>query len=285
MPQEPIGLIGAGLLGSALAERFVGAGYRVLGFDSAPERRAALRESGGEPAACAGDVAASSRCVVLSLPHSGIVSSVLDEIVPRLPRDALVVDTTTGDPVQSVGFHQRLEAAGAHYLEAAVGGSSRQVRACEAIVIAGGRLEDFDSCADLFACFATRTFHAGPSGHGARMKLVLNLVLGLNRAVLAEGLAFAEAYGLRPAEALEILKAGPAYSRVMDTKGAKMLARDFTPEARLSQHLKDVRLILAAGGGCGARLPLSTLHAELLAALESEGMGGLDNSAVLKYFL
>jgi 2-hydroxy-3-oxopropionate reductase len=78
------------------------------------------------------------------------------------------------------------------------------------------------------------------------MKLVVNLVLGLNRAVLAEGLAFSRACGFDPNDALRILAAGPAYSRAMDMKGRKMLDEEFSPQARLSQHLKDVRLILAA---------------------------------------
>ena len=116
------------------------------------------------------------------------------------------------------------------------------------------------------------------------MKLVMNLVLGLNRAVLAEGLEFARACGLDPYTALDILKAGPSYSRAMDTKGTRMLNEDFEPEARLSQHLKDVRLILAAGARAGAHLPLSQIHRELLEAAEEAGFGQSDNCAVIKAF-
>ena len=76
------------------------------------------------------------------------------------------------------------------------------------------------------------------------MKLVVNLVLGLNRAVLAEGLALARACGLDPSAALEILRAGPAASRVMDVKGAKMLSGDFTPQARLAHDTRDAQNIL-----------------------------------------
>ena len=112
------------------------------------------------------------------------------------------------------------------------------------------------------------------------MKLVTNLVLGLNRAALAEGLAFAESLGLDPAATLGVLRDSMAYSRIMDTKGPKMIARDFIPEARLSQHLKDVRLILKSGG----TLPLSTLHRDLLEQLENAGHGELDNSAIIKAF-
>lgn len=113
------------------------------------------------------------------------------------------------------------------------------------------------------------------------MKLVTNLVLGLNRAALAEGLAFAESLGLDPAMALAVLRESMAYSRIMDTKGPKMVARNFTPEARLSQHLKDVRLIREAAARVGRSLPLSTEHQRLLELAESLGLGDHDNSAIL----
>jgi 3-hydroxyisobutyrate dehydrogenase-like beta-hydroxyacid dehydrogenase len=114
------------------------------------------------------------------------------------------------------------------------------------------------------------------------MKLVTNLVLGLNRAVLAEGLVFAEATGLSREEALKVLLNSPAYSRTMDAKGPKMVQGDFTPEARLAQHIKDVRLILAEAERGGASLPLSAVHLDLLEAAEAAGLGDLDNSAVIR---
>jgi 3-hydroxyisobutyrate dehydrogenase-like beta-hydroxyacid dehydrogenase len=116
------------------------------------------------------------------------------------------------------------------------------------------------------------------------MKLVVNLVLGLNRAVLAEGLSFAQACGIDPAVALEVLAAGPAFSRVMDAKGKKMIARDFEPQARLSQHLKDVHLILAEAAKHNAKTPLSELHRALLEALDAAGFGGEDNAAIVRAF-
>ena len=281
---DPLGLIGLGLLGSALAERFLGAGFRVVGFDIQTERRENLCRLGGDAVTSAALVAANCRRVVLCLPDSEIAAAVLAEAGPHLGPGAIVVDTSTGEPEQMEALGRGLRERGLEYLDATVGGSSRQVRASQAIVMAGGDAEAFARCRDLFACFAPRAFHLGPCGSGARMKLVVNLVLGLNRAALAEGLAFAAACGVDPAVALEVLKAGVSYSRVMETKGPKMLAADFTPEARLSQHLKDVCLILAAGERCGARLPLSGLHRKLLERLEAAGLGAADNCAIIEAF-
>lgn len=282
--QETVGIIGLGLVGSALAERLLGAGYAVSGYDIRPEQTEQLRALGGSGEASAGAVAAVCRRVILSLPTSDVAGNVLHSIRPRLAGGAIVVDTTTGEPEESAAFGSFLAESGAAYLDATVAGSSRQVREGQAIAICGGESKVFDECGDLFECCFANAYHVGPCGSGARMKLVVNLVLGLNRAVLAEGLCFASACGIDPQRALEILKAGPAYSRAMDTKGRKMLERDFTPEARLSQHLKDVRLILGLGARNGARLPLSSLHRELLERAEAAGFGASDNSAIIQAF-
>ena len=125
-------------------------------------------------------------------------------------------------------------------------------------------------------------FHTGPAGTGAKMKLVTNLVLGLNRAALAEGLAFAESIGLDPALSLAVMRGSFAYSRIMDTKGERMIRGDFAADARLSQHLKDVRLIVDIGRHAGLPMPLSAAHREVLEEAETAGYGELDNSAIIK---
>ena len=275
-----IGLIGAGLLGSALAERFLAAGFAVKGFDPHPERMAELAALGALRAQSAADAAAFGNIVVLCLPDSQIAKAILIEIAAHVQLK-LVVDTTTGEPADA-----EANALVAHrYIDATIAGSSQQVRQGEALVMAGGATEDIAACQSLFASFSPRVFHVGACGAGARMKLVVNLVLGLNRAALAEGLAFAEAMGVDPAQALEVLQASPAYSTAMDRKGTKMLRRDWAPEARLRQHHKDVRLILAAGKQSGIALPLSEVHERLLHQAEDAGFADADNSAILEAFL
>jgi 3-hydroxyisobutyrate dehydrogenase-like beta-hydroxyacid dehydrogenase len=281
---ETIGLIGVGLLGSAMAERFLKSGYGVLGFDIVPARLAELERMGGKATESNAHVAKQCRRIVLSLPHSGVVKTVLDEVEPHLASGAIVIDTSTGDPEEMAGFGARLAKHGVYYVDATVGGSSKQTRARDVIAMCGGDARVWPECEKLLASFARKSFYLGPCGAGARMKLVNNLVLGLNRAVLAEGLTFAEACGVDPAKALEVLASGSAYSRVMDVKGQKMLKRDYSLEARLSQHLKDVRLILAAGQRNGAKLPLSALHRKLLEDAEAAGYGEQDNSAVIEVF-
>ncbi len=280
-PAETIGLVGVGLLGQALASRFVAAGLSVIGWDVRPEARRAVVELGGAAAESAAD-ALGCRRVVLCLPDDGVVAGVLEESGEALPLGATVIDTTTGDPLRQANTGSLLAERGIAYLDATVGGSSRHVREGIAVVMAGGNAEAFDACRDLFASFSSQAIHVGECGSGSKMKLVVNLVLGLNRAALAEGLALARGFDLEPGLALQCLQAGPAWSRAMDDKGEKMIEGRFEPQARLSQHLKDVKLILEAGQESGVRLPLSRLHRQVLEAVEAAGFGEDDNSAVIR---
>ena len=282
---QAVGLVGIGLVGSALAERLLAGGFRVVGHDIVAEKCEHLAALGGEAAASSAEAAAKAPRVILSLLTSDVVREVIGGPGGVLEADPLprtIIDTTTGDPEASESMAARLAERGIAYLDATIVGSSKQIGEGEGVFLVGGEAEPLEECADLFQALSRKVFHVGPSGAGARAKLVVNLVLGLNRAALAEGLAFGEAIGLEPARVLPLLMSTMAYSRIMDTKGPRMVEGDFTPEARLAQHRKDVALILEQARKHGQALPLSEEHLRLLDAAIAAGDGELDNSAVVR---
>lgn len=281
-PDSTVGLLGLGLLGAVLAARLRDGGFRVVGYDPVAARLEEFRRGGGVPAANAAEVMNGAARVVLSLPSHHEVKALLHENESAVRPGLIIIDTTTGDPATAEALARDLAARGVTYLDATISGSSAQVRAGTAVMMVGGERAAYGACADIFARLGCETFHTGAPGSGAKMKLATNIVLGLNRAALAEGLAFARGLGLDAAQALAIMRAGPAYSRIMDGKGEKMLTGDFTPEARLSQHLKDVRLILEQGRAAGLPMTLSAAHREILEAAEAAGLGPLDNSALIR---
>ncbi len=283
--RTPVGLIGVGLLGTAIAERLLEHGHAVLGFDGDASRREQLSKLHGRVATSASDVFRECQTILLSLPDSGIAAQVLEECQSVFQDNPIVIDTTTGDPDEMAAAAERLRGLGVNYVEATVAGSSRQLRAGTATLFVGGDEESIASVQPLLDVLSRAWVFLGPAGSASRFKLVHNLLLGLHRAVLAEGLCFAESLGFPPATALEILKETPAMSAVMETKGAKMVCRDWQPEARLSQHLKDVRLILALAEQSGINTPLSRVHRELLELAEQLGFGDADNSAILEAYL
>jgi 3-hydroxyisobutyrate dehydrogenase-like beta-hydroxyacid dehydrogenase len=262
------GVIGMGLMGSAVM-KMTGAGR---GWDVDVSRCI--------NAPTANDVFEHCDVIFLCLPNSNIVRSVLD--AAALKPGQILIDTTTGDPGEMAALGAELKAQNAHYLDATVSGSSAQLLQRDVLVMVGGDVDVFEQCRAWFDLFAREVVHVGPCGSGAKMKLVTNLVLGLNRAALAEGLAFAQQLDLDLAQTLDVMRRSMAYSRIMDTKGEKMIAQDFAPQAKLSQHLKDVRLMLAASK---LPLPLSETHRQLLEKAEALGYGEADNSAVIQAIL
>lgn len=277
---SPIGLIGIGLMGTVLASRMLKSGRSVCGWDRNPDQCLILKQNGG---VVADDIAAVfTHCdrILLSLPSHETVAEVLKLAENNLRSSQMIIDMSTGDPDAAVTQSNTLAARGIHYVDATVSGSSEQLKQGQAVILVGATDEAFQQCRDLLQIQAEKIFHTGLPGSGARMKLVTNLVLGLNRAALAEGLCFADVLGLDLEQTLHLLKESMSYSRIMDTKGEKMIRRDFTPQARLSQHLKDVRLIQTAAGP-NSCLPLTEVHRELLERAERMGLGDKDNSAIL----
>ncbi len=278
----PIGLIGLGLMGSEIAKRLLQAGHGVLGFDLDPNRRIELATAGGQVADENDDVWQQCERVILSLPNDSIAREVL--LAATLRSGQLIMDTTTGAPEAASELAENCAQKGIEFVDATISGSSAHLASGQAVILVGATEQGWNEAREILQALASECIHVGPPGAGARMKLVTNLVLGLNRAALAEGLAFAKAQGLDLELTLRLFRATPAYSRIMDTKGEKMIHEEFSPQARLSQHRKDVELMLACAAEHNLCLTLTAAHRELLIAAEQLGYGQQDNSALIKAY-
>src|SRR5690606_8456029 len=136
---------------------------------------------------------------------------------------------------------------GLRFLDLPVSGTSEQVRQGDGVGLIGGDPAIAKEIEPVLRALFARTFHVGRIGDGGRDKLAVNLILGLIRLALAEGLVFAERLGLDPAAFLAVARGSAAYSQVMDTKGPKMVRGDFTPEGRARQSLKDAYIMREQG--------------------------------------
>lgn len=141
---------------------------------------------------------------------------------------------------------RELAARGVVYLDATVSGNSAQVRVGTAVMMAGGDADAFAACGDILRHLACESFHTGASGTGAKMKLVTNLVLGLNRAALAEGLALGEAIGLDPEMTLRPGISKPEYFRLTMTRNPLCIWGRGAPAPEFHKD--------------GARAPIPTRH-------------------------
>lgn len=283
-----IGLVGIGLVGLELARHLVAHGFRVVGHDIDAARLALLEQAGGEAAGSPAAVAGRADRVVLALldtPTTCRVVEAEDGLMRAARPPRYVIDTSTGDPDAVVALGERLAARGTRLVDATLSGSSAQIAAREGVVMVGARAADYAACEDVLGAFGDRVFHVGGPGAGMKAKLATNVMVGLNRAALAEGLAFARALGLDLPAFLDLAKATPAYSAAMDIKGERMLAGRYDPpDSRVRQHLKDVDIILGYAAAASQPLPLSQAHRALLAAAVAGGDGDLDNAAIFRRY-
>src|SRR5215831_15539613 len=282
--RKPIGLIGLGLLGQAFAHRLLEAGFEVVGFDVDPARTAKLAELGGRPASSVADLARRCDPIVLAVFSTDQVEAVVEsELLPALGDGSgkIILCASTCDPDRIAALGKRVAARGLRLLETPVSGASGQVSRGEGVGLIGGDPQVVSAVEPVLRALFETYFHMGKIGDGGRAKLAVNLILGLNRLAVAEGLVFAERLGLDPLAFLEVARRSAAYSQVMDVKGSKMIRRDFAPEGRVTQHLKDVRLMLQQAARHGQELPMLQLHADVLEACVREGEGDLDNSIVV----
>lgn len=279
-----VGLVGLGLVGTALASRLLAAGLRVSGYDLRAEARAAF---GGNAVDSVAAVGCAAECVVLALFDTAAVIDVLegaDGLLAQGHRVRTVIDCSTGDPQRLEALVPRLAARGIAFIEGPLSGSSLQIAAGDATQLLGGEPPAIASCEDVLQVLSPRRIHVGAAGSAARAKLATNLVLGLNRAALAEGMVFAESLGIPPRKFLELVMATPARSGAAEAKGEMMVRGDFTPQSRIRQHLKDVELMLANAARTGQCLPLSETHASLMRAAVNAGDGDLDNAGLVRQF-
>ncbi len=275
---KTVGIFGLGLIGIALANRLLRAGYSVVGSDVDEAREALLLERGGVPA---DPDAVWKSDIILSAVFS---TDQLADIVAAIPgaADRVLVTMSTCDPDGIVELAQIAQRRSVKLVEAPISGTSLQVLQGNALLLLAGDSDGLDAFEDVADAISSNRVRVGAIGNGNKTKLAINCVLGLNRSAVAEGLVFAEALGLDPALFLRTALQSAARSDVMAAKGPLMVSRDFTPLGRIAQSRKDFKLIheMAARNGHG-NLPMVNRYLDVMENAELEGDGDLDNSAVL----
>lgn len=288
MTKKRIGFVGLGLMGSGMTKNLLSAGYSVIGYDIEEGKVDALVRKGGQKGTSPEQIPPSVDVIILSLPNSHVVNQVVKDSLRLFEtgrKGLILLDTTTADPVMSEELAVQLREKGIEMLDATLSGTSTMCAERDLTIMVGGNEEPFKECAPIFSSIGRRAFYMGKNGNGALTKLIVNLVLGLHRMVLAEGLTLANKAGMDPYRTLEVLKDSAAYSKAMDQKGLKMIEKDFLPpESKLAFHLKDVRLMLDLGHRVNAPLILSSLHAQALRSEIAKGRGEWDISDIISFY-
>jgi len=284
-----IGIVGAGLMGSACALRLKQAGFEVCGYDVEAAKLAAIEKLGVRPTESIAAMVERCAVLVVCVFDTGQVEQVVEgeggvaRTLFGKNEERVVICTSTCDPDRLAALAQRAQARGVRFLEAPISGTSRQVAEGKGVGLIGGESVLAERAARVLDAICPRRHYLGAVGAGSRAKLAVNLILGLNRAALAEGLVFAERVGLDPVAFLEVARGSAAYSQIMDSKGALMAHREFrSPLSRVDQSLKDFRLMLAQASAKGQELPFARIYAAMLEDCVKNGEAEWDNAAIVE---
>jgi 3-hydroxyisobutyrate dehydrogenase-like beta-hydroxyacid dehydrogenase len=262
----PIGVIGLGLMGAAFAARLIDAGQAAVGFDIDRSRCDALKAMGGEVGGSVRNVGERCPTIVIAVYNAQQVEALLDELEGDGRNAPLLICTTTCAPDEIIAIAAHAARAGLAFVEAPVSGTSTEARDGTATALLAGEANAIEAAQSVLAILCPKRLYVRRIGDASRTKLAINLILQNNRAALAEGIAFAESMGLDTPAFLDAARKSAAYSRVMDTKGEKMLKRDFAAQSHIAQTLQDAELILEEARLHKQHLPMTLVQTALLRA-------------------
>jgi len=279
-----IGIVGLGLLGSAVAARLRGGGHDVVGHDVVAEKVRALEALGGQAAPSAEAVARAAEGVCVVLPSLAAVEDVV--LGPRGLAAAgragqTIIQMSTISPTLTERLAREVGAKGLAFLDCPISGTSGMVARGDGIIFVGGEQRVFDRWRPVLEAVLPRAIYVGRPGQAMTLKLVANLLVALNSAAAAEALLMARRAGLDLELVLDVLTRSAATSRMLEVRGPLMARQEFPPQMKLDLFMKDLHLIQEAARGVGAPLPLTDVAERLYAAALDAGHAGEDLAVVI----
>jgi len=279
-----IGIIGVGLLGSAVAERLLKGGFEVTGYDIRPEQVEVLRPRGLKAAAGLLDAAAGADAIFTILPSLESVDQVIrgpGGLIETAPQNATLIQMSTISPELTRALGEAAAGRGFGFLDSPMSGTSAMVERGDCTIFVGGDRGRFEACRPVFDAIAKKTIYIGEIGMAMLAKLATNLLVGLNTAAVAEALVLGAKGGLPPAALLEILRESAASSKMLEVRGPLMVSHRFDAQMKVDLFLKDFKLMLDEGLRLGVPLPLTGVAQQLTMATAAAGRGQEDLAAIV----
>jgi 3-hydroxyisobutyrate dehydrogenase-like beta-hydroxyacid dehydrogenase len=282
-----IGFIGLGLMGSRLTRRLDSSGWHIRAWNRTPKPAEELSRLGIDVAPSVADLVAGADVVISSLANDDAVRLVyLDKggVISTATPGTIILEMSTISPVLSRQLHQEAHAKGINLLDVAISGSTPAVEAGTITLLAGGDKETFEQCAPIFESLARQWFLIGPGSSGVRMKLVVNLLLGLDMEAVAEAVSLGEHLQIDRNILLDVLSKTAVIAPAMQGKFRKIKDDDYSPEFPLRLMSKDMDLVMDAATMSGADLPAASA-AQTVFACNVPASGNLDLSAIVPYVI
>jgi 3-hydroxyisobutyrate dehydrogenase-like beta-hydroxyacid dehydrogenase len=280
-----VGFIGLGLMGSRLARRLHAYGWHIRAWNRSPQPAEKLNQGGIAIAPSVADLVADSDVILTSLVNDVAVRSVYFDqggVFSAVKPGTVILEMSTISPQLSRSLHEEARARGVSLLDVAISGSTPAVEAGTITLLAGGDKETFDQCVPIYESIARQWFLIGPGSSGVQMKLVVNLLLGLDMQAIAEAVSLGEHLQIDRNVLLDVLSKTAVVAPAMAGKFRKIKDGDYSPEFPLRLMSKDMDLVMDAARAVGAELPAASVAQSILAS-NVPASGDLDLAAITPF--
>jgi 3-hydroxyisobutyrate dehydrogenase-like beta-hydroxyacid dehydrogenase len=276
-----VGVVGLGIMGSAMASNMLKAGFRVTGYDIVPASRAALAKEGGRAARSAAEVARAAPVVITSLPTPAAVEAVANEIAATRRKGLVVVETSTMPLDVKERARSVLAKAGITMMDCPLSGTGAQARVKDLLVYASGPKAAFEQCAAIFPGFSRGHYYLGAFGNGSKMKYIANHLVAIHNVAAAEAMTLASKAGLDLQQVLDVVAGGAGGSRMFQVRGPMMVANDYSDATmKVEVWQKDMHIIGEFATQLDCPVPLFATSAPIYTAAMASGHAKDDTASV-----
>lgn len=288
MSQTRIGIVGVGVMGSAIAGRFLETGHSVTLRDRDAEKTAPLAARGASVAEGAKALMDACDVVILSLNTAEIVEAVVfgaDGLAAHAREGVLLIDMSSTDPKATAAMAERLRAeTGLGWVDAPLSGGAPAATEGRLTLMMGGEAEEVERAKQVLSAVAANMTHMGPSGAGQTTKLINQVLCACNFMAVAEATRLALDAGVDATRIPSALAGGRADSRILQEFMGKMARFDLTPTGRIDNMLKDLEATQRFSMALRTPMPLTNLIADLHRMMVAAGIGHEDSAAYMKLF-
>ncbi|HKU33685.1 MAG TPA: NAD(P)-dependent oxidoreductase [Candidatus Nitrosotalea sp.] len=281
-----VGIIGTGLLGSAVATRLLSTGHTVTVYNRTKEKAEPLKKLGASVVESPKKVSEKSDLVITIVKDASAVESIAfgsDGIIQGRHDGLVVADMSTINPVSSRKIAEKYAQYGIQMIDSPVMGGPSLAEKGQLVVMIGGEKTAYEKCKAVFDSIGEKTFYIGANGAADSMKLAMNLQIAILALSISEGIILAKKSGLDPLLFLEVLNSTYFKTGMSLLKGPKMAKGVFEPSFFLSVMQKDLDEINYTAKEFGASLPVAKLANELYQNAVKEGFGKIDYTGIMAY--
>ncbi len=282
--KQKIGMIGLGIMGSAMSPNLLKAGFSVIGYDILPELIQVLVDKGGIGAASCREVADKADVIITSLPSVQALQEVVsgkEGLMKGAKKGQCVIETSTLPLEAKQEAYEALKTMGVDFLDCPLSGTGAQAVKKDLVVYASGNKKACENCTPVFEGFARANYYLGEFGMGSKMKFVANLLVTIHNVSAAEAFILGMKAGLDPEIIFKVISDGAGTSRMFEVRGPLMAAGNYDePTMKVDVFQKDIKIISSFANDLQCPTPLLSAAAQVYTAALADGRAKQDTASV-----